>query len=107
MRKRACNSTNGGGRVVSTTTGKGKLDVRSLNKMSILRKITGVTLIAFLLAQRASADSPSVTAVLTSSEAVVGQMVQLQIKVTAASSAQAPEDIAADGLEIHRTGEQF
>jgi oxygen tolerance protein BatD len=75
--------------------------------MSILRKITGVTLFAFLLAQGASADSPSVTAVLTSSEAVVGQMVQLQIKVTAASSAQAPEDIAADGLEIHRTGEQF
>ena len=50
------------------------------------------------------ADSPSVTAVLNSSEAVVGETVQLQIRLTGARGADAPENIAVDGLEIHRTG---
>jgi hypothetical protein len=55
-------------------------------------------------AQFAYADSLSVTAVLTSSETVLGQPVQLQIRVTGARRADAPEEIVADGLEIHRTG---
>ena len=61
-------------------------------------------LIAFAGNERAFADSPSVTAVLSNSEAVVGEMVELQIKVTGARDARPPEDIAVSGLEIHGTG---
>ena len=55
-------------------------------------------------AQFAHADSLSVTAVLTSSETVLGEPVQLQVRVNGARSADVPEEIVADGLEIHRTG---
>src|SRR2546430_8601746 len=55
-------------------------------------------------AQFALADSPSVTAVLNSSEAALGQTVQLEIRITGARGAQAPDEIMVDGLEIHRTG---
>ena len=55
-------------------------------------------------AQFAHADSPSVTAVLNSSEATVGETVQLEIRITGARGADAPEQIAVDGLEIRRTG---
>jgi hypothetical protein len=61
-------------------------------------------LFAFLAFQSVHAGSPSVTAVLSNSEAAVGQMVQLQIKVTGDRAAQAPENIIIDGLEINRTG---
>ncbi|HEY2569051.1 MAG TPA: BatD family protein [Candidatus Udaeobacter sp.] len=44
------------------------------------------------------------TAVLNSSEATVGETVQLEIRVTGARGADAPEEISVDGLEIHRTG---
>jgi len=62
--------------------------------------------IAFTLCalQTALADSPNVTAVLSNSEAQVGETVQLQIKLSGARGARAPEDIPVDGLEIHRTG---
>src|SRR5437773_1314769 len=50
------------------------------------------------------ADSPSVTAVLSNSEVVVGETVELQIKVTGPGDARAPEEISIDGLEIHATG---
>src|SRR6266581_450932 len=52
----------------------------------------------------AFADSPNVTAVLSNSEAVVGEMVQLQIKVSGAGDTKPPENISVDGLEIHATG---
>src|SRR6266540_5950730 len=52
----------------------------------------------------AFADSLNVTAVLTNSETVLGEPVQLQIRVTGARGADAPDEIVADGLEIHRTG---
>jgi BatD DUF11 like domain len=52
----------------------------------------------------AFADSPSVTAVLSKSDAVVGEDVQLEIRITGARGADAPEQIPVDGLEIHRTG---
>jgi hypothetical protein len=52
----------------------------------------------------AFADSPSVTAVLSKSEAVVGEEIQLEIRLTGARGADAPEQIPVDGLEIHRTG---
>jgi BatD DUF11 like domain len=55
-------------------------------------------------AQFAYADSPSVTAVLNSSEAALGETVQLEIRITGARGAEAPEEIVVDGLEIHRTG---
>ena len=61
-------------------------------------------LVAFLGSNYAFADSPSVTAVLNSSEAMVGETVQLQIRLTGARGADAPETIIVDGLEIHRTG---
>src|SRR5215471_15450288 len=55
-------------------------------------------------AQFSYADSPSVTAVLNSSEAVLGETVQLEIRVTGARGADAPDEILVDGLEIRRTG---
>ncbi|MEO8440759.1 MAG: BatD family protein [Spartobacteria bacterium] len=51
------------------------------------------------------AASPSVTAVLTSSETQVDQPVQLQIKVTDDANAIPPNDIAVDGLDIRYTGQ--
>src|SRR5436190_24340029 len=55
-------------------------------------------------AQFARADSPSMTAVLNSSEAAVGETVHLEIRVAGAHGADAPESIMANGLEIRRTG---
>src|SRR6266550_4717200 len=60
-------------------------------------------LIAFARPQCAFAEYPSVTAVLSNSEATVGQNVQLEIKVRGANSANVP-DISLDGLEIRQTG---
>jgi hypothetical protein len=65
--------------------------------------LTG-TVAGILAASSAFADSPSVTAVLNSSEAAVGETVQLEIRLKGARGADAPETIAVDGLEIHRTG---
>ncbi len=61
-------------------------------------------LIAFAEDDRAFAESPTVTAVLSNSEAVVDQMVELQIKVSGPGDARPPEEISVDGLEIHATG---
>ena len=63
-----------------------------------------LALTAFGGANCVFADAPRVTAVLSNSEAAVGQTVQLQIKVTGDRAAQAPENIVIDGLEINRTG---
>src|SRR5438552_8708093 len=60
--------------------------------------------LGFFVVVCAFADSPSVTAVLSNSEAAVGKTVQLQIRVTGGRSADAPEKIAVDGLQIYRTG---
>src|SRR5438045_9297711 len=54
--------------------------------------------------QIAFADSHSVTAVLSNSEATVGETVELQIKVTGPGDARPPEEISIDGLDIHSTG---
>src|SRR6476620_6968921 len=53
----------------------------------------------------AFAHPPSVTAVLSNSETAVGEMVELQIKVTGPGDANPPEEISIDGLEIHATGQ--
>src|SRR5881398_3972218 len=58
----------------------------------------------FAIAKIARADSPSVTAVLSNSEATVGETVELQIKVMGPGDARPPEEISIDGLEIHSTG---
>src|SRR3989440_11987416 len=56
--------------------------------------------------QFACADSPKITAVLTSSEVVVGETVQLQIQIdNARASAITPRAIDVPGLQIHYTGE--
>lgn len=69
-------------------------DVR---RAALVAALAGVGII------QALADSPSVTAVLSNSEAAVGETVQLQIQVTG-SGAKPPEEIDVDGLEIQRTG---
>src|SRR6266487_2984217 len=58
-----------------------------------------------LAAGFAFAASPSVTAVLSNSQIVVGETVELQIKVTGPGDARPPEEISVDGLEIHATGQ--
>src|SRR5881396_3608568 len=65
--------------------------------------LIGITA-GILAAGFAFADSPSVTAVLSNSEIVVGETVELQIKVTGPGDARPPEEISIDGLEIHSTG---
>src|ERR1044071_1289423 len=62
------------------------------------------TLASIAVASLAYADAPSVTAVLSNSEATVGDTVELQIKVTGPGDARPPEEISVDGLEIHSTG---
>ena len=63
-----------------------------------------IALIAALGTNTAFSGSPSVTAVLGNSETVVGQTVQMEIKVTGANNADLPAEISVDGLEIHQTG---
>src|SRR5438309_5501628 len=62
-------------------------------------------LAAIVAAGSTFADSPSVTAVLSNSEIVVGETVELQIKIIGPGDARPPEEISVDGLEIHATGQ--
>jgi hypothetical protein len=73
-------------------------------KMSMFQRILFLTPIAIAAMQSTFAASPSVTAVLSDSQPAVGQMVQLEIKVNGANSANVPETISIDSLEIHQTG---
>jgi hypothetical protein len=59
----------------------------------------------FLWANHSVAASPSVTAVLDNSNTVVGQPVQLQIKVTGSASARPPGEISVEGLDIRYSGQ--
>jgi BatD DUF11 like domain len=72
--------------------------------MSMSRRILVAAFGIIVGAQFAHADSPSVTAVLNSSEASLGETVRLEIRITGARGADAPEQIMVDGLEIRRTG---
>ena len=72
--------------------------------MSTPRRIFIAVFGIIATAQFARADSPSVTAVLNSSEAALGETVHLEIRVAGARGADAPENIMVDGLEIRRTG---
>src|SRR2546421_1740516 len=73
-------------------------------KMSMFQRILFLTPVAIAAMQSSFAASPSVTAVLSDSQPAVGQMVQLEIKVNGANSANVPDTISIDGLEIHQTG---
>src|SRR2546423_1375489 len=73
-------------------------------KMSMFRRILFILALAILPSASSRAASSSVTAVLSDSQPAIGQMVQLEIKVTGAQSANVPETIPIDGLEIHQTG---
>src|SRR5947209_16856613 len=75
--------------------------------MSAFQKVSFLLLSALVVAQAALAQSPTVTAVVSNSEAAVGEMVQMDVKITGATRADAPQEIAADGLEIHRTGQRY
>jgi BatD DUF11 like domain len=72
--------------------------------MSMSRRIFVAVFGIIAGAQFAHADSPSVTAVLNSSEASLGETVRLEIRITGVRGADAPEQIMVDGLEIRRTG---
>jgi hypothetical protein len=85
-------------------------DVRGLflemafHRSPIVNLILGI-LVFCAVTPCAWAASPSVTAVLTSSETEVDQPVQLQIRVSGDSSATRPSEISVDGLDIRYTGE--
>jgi BatD DUF11 like domain len=61
-------------------------------------------LILLARSDRALAESPAVTAVLSNDQVAIGETVQLQISISDARGADAPDNIQVDGLEIHRTG---
>ena len=73
--------------------------------MLFFRRVLLLTLLASASASLVRADSPTVTAVLTSSETEVDQPVQLQIKVTGDANATPPNDISVDGLDIRYSGQ--
>ena len=73
--------------------------------METLRRVLFSVLLASAIAQIARGDSPKITAVLTSSEVVVGETVQLQIQIdNAGTSVKPPSEIDVPGLQIHFTG---
>src|SRR5438067_177852 len=75
-----------------------------VTKISMCWRILLAGFAVIVGAALAHADAPSVTAVLGSSQATVGETVELQIKVTGPGDARPPEEISIDGLEIHSTG---
>jgi hypothetical protein len=89
-------------RVVSITIGnlKGSVSVLTLRSRQAFVLFAGMLL---LLSGNVRA-APRVTAVLSNSDVVVGEMVQLEIRLTDGGSAVVPGEIHVDGLEIHQTG---
>jgi hypothetical protein len=73
-------------------------------KTAALRLLV-VAVFCFLGARDSVAATPSVTAVLDNSSTVVGQPVQLQIKVTGSASARPPREMSVDGLDIRYSGQ--
>lgn len=64
-----------------------------------------VAAFGFVAPQNTFAAGAEVTAVLSNSNTSVGQMVQLQIKVTGSTSVKPPGEVAVDGLDIRFTGQ--
>src|SRR6478672_10592976 len=75
------------------------------NRSKFLLGLIMAALCPFFAVREIEAAAPSVTAVLSNSNAAVGQPVQLQIKVTGSSSARPPGQIVVDGLDIRYTGQ--
>src|SRR6266481_1231453 len=75
--------------------------------MSMFRRILFLAPLAIAAMPSSFAASPSVTAVLSNSQPAVGQIVQLEIKISGANKAKVPESISVDGLEIHQTGQMY
>ena len=73
----------------------------------MFRRILFLAPIAIAAMQSTFAASPTVTAVLSNSQPTVGQIVQLEIKISGATKAKVPESISVDGLEIHQTGQMY
>jgi hypothetical protein len=70
------------------------------------RRVLILALVATVQIQSALADSPKITAVLTSSDVVVGETVQLQIQIeNAGMSVRPPSGIDIPGLQIHYAGD--
>ena len=90
---------------MSIMTGNQSPMHRSPLKHSLLVRAAIASLALAALAGSARADEPSVTAVLTSSEAAVGQAIQLQIQVKGDRNVAPPLGISVDGLEIQSTGQ--
>lgn len=90
---------------MSIMTGNQSQMHRSPLRHSLLARTAIAALALAALAGSASAEEPSITAVLTSSEAAVGQAVQLQIQVKGDRNVPPPAEISVDGLEIHSTGQ--
>ena len=76
----------------------------SHRQMAALRLVVA-GVVCFLGAKDLSAAAPSVTAVLDNSNTVVGQPVQLQIKVTGSASARPPGEMSVEGLDIRYSGQ--
>src|SRR2546421_2266378 len=77
----------------------------SRNRLNLFLRTIVMAIWALLAAGPVCAAGSSVTAVLSNSNAVVGQMVQLQTKVTGSSHVKPPNEITVDGLEIRYTGQ--
>src|SRR5260370_6518291 len=75
--------------------------------MSMFRRILFLAPLVIAAMQSSFAASPSVTAVLSNSQPAVGEIVQLEIKISGANKAKVPESISVDGLEIHQTGQMY
>ena len=90
---------------MSIKTGNQAQMYRSSLKHRLLVRMVIASVGLALLVGSARAEEPSVTAVLTSSEATVGQDVQLQIQVKGDRNVAPPTEISVDGLEIHSTGQ--
>src|SRR3954463_397777 len=75
------------------------------NRPNCTLRLIVAAICVLIAARSASAASPTVTAVLSNSNTVVGQPVQLQIKVTGSSSAKPPGQIFVDDLDIRYTGQ--
>src|SRR5436190_11178944 len=92
-------------RDVSIMTGNQTQMYRSPLTHGLLARMAIASAALALLVGSAGAEEPSVTAVLTSSEAAVGQEVQLQIQAKGDRNVAPPSEISVDGLEIHSTGQ--
>ena len=92
-------------RVMSIKIGSNRSARMLQSRSNCFPRLIAAAICGLVAASSVHAAGPNVTAVLTSSSTVVGQPVQLQIKVTGSSSARPPGQIFVDGLDIRYTGQ--